>query len=171
MKQAAQDLVNDVKTQILAKGGKYVAVMTLSDITDTPFGQSLPAAAQPVLTDLSQVFNLWLRDGLTGQPVQIIDTFSLFKTAYQNPAPVRLRQQHRCRPATRPRSAAITGGADTDGSSLFCNAHAGRALQRPAHRRRREHLAVRRQRAPDHRRPQGHQRRVHGCSCKAFGWI
>ena len=82
------------QTQILAKGGTYVAVMTLSDIADTPFGNSLPATAQPVLTDLSQVFNLWLRDGLTGQPVQIIDTFAIFKDGYQNPAQVRLRQQH-----------------------------------------------------------------------------
>ena len=39
-----------------------------------------------MLTALSQTFNLWLREGLTGQPVQIIDTFALFKDGYQNPA-------------------------------------------------------------------------------------
>ena len=38
---------------------------------DTPFGNSLPATARPVLTALSQTFNLWLRDSLTDQPVQI----------------------------------------------------------------------------------------------------
>ena len=38
MKVAAQELVADITTQILAKGGSYVAVMTLSDIADTPFG-------------------------------------------------------------------------------------------------------------------------------------
>jgi len=86
MKQAAQELATDIRTQILANGGKYVAVMTLSDIADTPFGNSLPADARGVLTALSQNFNVWLRDGLAGQPVQIIDTFALFKDAYQNPA-------------------------------------------------------------------------------------
>jgi outer membrane lipase/esterase len=124
MKVAAQDLVNDIKTQILANGGTYVAVMTLSDIVDTPFGQSLPATAQPVLTDLSEVFNLWLRDGLTGQPVQIIDTFALFKDAYQNPAKYGFVNNTipACDPA---KISVVTGGLDTDGSSLFCNATPG----------------------------------------------
>ena len=124
MKQAAQELVNDVRTQILARGGVYVAVMTLSDIDDTPFGRSLPANVQPVLTDLSQVFNLWLRDGLTGQPVQIIDTYALFKDAYANPA--RYGFVNNTVPACDPaKITAITRGADTDGSSLFCNSTPG----------------------------------------------
>ena len=98
--------------------------MTLSDIVDTPFGQSLPASAQPVLTSLSQVFNLWLRDGLTGQPVQIIDTFTLFKNAYQNPA--QFGFVNNTIPACDPNKiSAVTGGAVTDGSSLFCNATPG----------------------------------------------
>lgn len=124
MKQAAQDLVADIKTQILAKGGKYVAVMTLSDIAQTPLGQSEPATAQPVLTDLSEVFNLWLRDGLTGQPVQIIDTFSLFQNLTANAAS--LGFVNTTTPACDANKiTAITGGADTDGSSLFCNATPG----------------------------------------------
>ena len=125
MKTAAQDLVNDIKTQILANGGTYVAVMTLSDIGDTPFGNlEIPASAKPVLTDLSQVFNLWLRDGLTGEPVQIIDTFALFKDTYQNPA--KYGFVNNTTPACDPVAiSAITGGAVTTGSSLFCNATPG----------------------------------------------
>ena len=124
MKVAAQELVADIKTQILAKGGTYVAVMTLSDIVDTPFGNSLPASARPVLTALSQVFNLWLRDGLTGQPVQIIDTFPLFKDGYQNPAKFGI--VNNTTPACdAAKISTITGGAVTDGSSLFCNATPG----------------------------------------------
>ena len=98
MKTAALELATLVKTQILAKGGTYVAVMTLSDIADTPFGNS-PAVvpARSVLTALSQTFNLWLREGLTGQPVQFIDTWALYKDAYANPGQVRDRQQHRRR--------------------------------------------------------------------------
>ena len=125
MKVAAQELVADIKTQILAKGGSYVAVMTLSDIGDTPFGNSpqvLPAKS--VLGDLSQIFNLWLRDGLTGQPVRIIDTFALFKAAYANPAANGF--VNNTTPACDiAKISAVTGGAVTDGSSLFCNATPG----------------------------------------------
>jgi outer membrane lipase/esterase len=124
IKQAAQELAGDIRTQILAKGGKYVAVMTLSDIAATPFGESLPATAQPVLTDLSRVFNLWLRDGLAGQPVQIIDTFSLFQTLSANAA--QLGFVNTTTPACdASKISAITSGAVADGSSLFCNATPG----------------------------------------------
>lgn len=124
MKQAAQELATDIRTQILANGGKYVAVMTLSDIAATPFGRSLSATAQPVLTDLSRVFNLWLRDGLTGQPVRIIDTFPLFQDLATNAT--QLGFVNTTTPACDPtKIAAVTGGAVTDGSSLFCNATPG----------------------------------------------
>ncbi len=125
MKTAAQELVALIKTQILAKGGKYVAVMTLSDIADTPFGNSAQVApARSVLTAFSQTFNLWLRDGLTGQPVQIIDTFALFKDGYQNPGKYGI--VNNTTPACDvAKIQAITGGAVTDGTSLFCNATPG----------------------------------------------
>ena len=124
MKVAAQELVVDIKTQILAKGGTYVAVMALSDIGDTPFGNSLPATAKPVLTSLSQTFNLWLRDGLTGQPVQIIDTFAIFKDGYLNPAKFGI-VNNTIPACDATKISAITSGAVTDGSSLFCNATPG----------------------------------------------
>lgn len=124
VKQAAQELAIDIRTQILANGGKYVAVMTLSDFADTPFGNSLPADARSVLTALSQNFNVWLRDGLAGQPVQIIDTFALFKDAYQNPA--KFGFVNNTTPACDvAKIQAVTGGQITDGSSLFCNATPG----------------------------------------------
>ncbi len=124
MKIAAQELVGYIRTQILAKGGKYVAVMALSDIADTPFGNSLPETARPVLTAMSQIFNLWLRDGLTGQPVQLIDTLTLSKDVYTNPAKYGITNNTvpACDPA---KISAITGGAVIDGSSLFCNSTVG----------------------------------------------
>lgn len=124
VKQAAQELVGYVQTKILARGGKYVAVMTVSDIADTPLGKSLPANVQAVLTSLSENFNLWLRDGLTNQPVQIIDTYTLFKDTYANPA--KYGVANNTVPACdADKIKAITGGAVTDGSSLFCNSTAG----------------------------------------------
>ena len=36
-------------------------------------GSTLPATVKPVLTGLVDIFNLWLREGLTGQPVVVLD--------------------------------------------------------------------------------------------------
>lgn len=127
MKKAALELAGYVRTQILAKGGKYVAVMTLSDIADTPFGNSLPATARPVLTDLSRIFNLWLRDALTGQPVQFIDTFAIFKEGYANPAKYGI-VNNTVPACDATKISTLTGGAVTDGTSLFCNATPGSPL-------------------------------------------
>jgi outer membrane lipase/esterase len=124
MKKAALELAGYVRTEILAKGGRYVAVATLPDIVDSPFGATLPASAQPVLTSLSEIFNLWLREGLGGQPVQIIDTFPLFKEVKANPA--RYGFVNNTVPACDgAKINAITRGAVTDGSSLFCNSTPG----------------------------------------------
>ncbi len=124
MKAAAQELAGYVKSEILAKGGKYVAVMTLPDSTLTPFGSTLPATAKPVLSGLVDTFNLWLRDGLTGAAVKIIDQNAPGKDVYANPAKYGLTNNTvpTCDPV---KIQAITGGAVTDGSSLFCNSTAG----------------------------------------------
>ena len=125
MKTAALELATLVKTQILAKGGSYVAVMTLSDIADTPFGNSPEVApARSVLSALSDNFNLWLREGLTGQPVQIIDTWTLYKDAYANPGKSGI-VNNTVPACDAAKIMAVTGNAVTDGSSLFCNATPG----------------------------------------------
>ena len=104
----------------------YVAVMTLPDSTLSPlfFGSTLPASARPVLSVLVDTFNLWLRDGLTGQPAKTIDQNALGKNLYANPVQYGLTNNPvpTCDAA---KIQAITGGAATDGSSLFCNSTAG----------------------------------------------
>ena len=124
VKTAAQDLVGDIRGQILAKGGIYVTVINLGDIGDTPFGLSLPAPIRAVVTDLVQVFNAELGAGLAGQPVRMIDSFALFKAVSADPASHGFVNNTvpACDPA---KISAITGGAVTDGSSLFCNATPG----------------------------------------------
>ena len=121
---AATDLANAVKTMIIAKGGRYVAVMTLADIADTPFGNAQPAAWRPELTNLSVVFNAALRSGLKDVPVQIIDTFALSKEVYADPAKFGF-VNHTTPACDIAKISVITGGAVADGSSLFCNGTAG----------------------------------------------
>jgi phospholipase/lecithinase/hemolysin len=84
----------------------------------------LPASAKPVLTALVDTFNLWLQDGLTGVAVKIIDQNTPGKDVYARPAAYGIvnNQLPACSAA---KIAAITGGAVTDGSSLFCNSTAG----------------------------------------------
>jgi outer membrane lipase/esterase len=120
MKKAALELTAYVKTEILAKGGKYVAVMNLPDFSLTPFGGMLPANVRPVLTTLIDTFNLWLREGLSGAAVRLVDQNTQGKDVYANPAKYGLANNTvpACDAA---KIQAITGGAVTDGSPLFCN--------------------------------------------------
>lgn len=120
VKKVATELADNVKTQIIAKGGVYVAVMTLSDISDTPFGHAFPDDLRLILTDLSQVFNTALRAGLDQAPVKIIDAYALAKDVYANPA--KSGFVNNTTPACDvAKISAITGGLVDDGSSLFCN--------------------------------------------------
>ena len=124
MKKAALELTGYVKTEILAKGGRYVAVFNLLDSTLTPFGSTLPASARPVLSALVDTFNLWLRDGLTDVAVRIVDQNTAGKDVYARPAAYGIANN--AVPACDATAiAAITGGAVTDGSSLFCNSTVG----------------------------------------------
>jgi phospholipase/lecithinase/hemolysin len=124
LKQAATELSTYVRDQILAKGGKYVAVVTVPDIGDTPLGGSLTADVRGVLTALCDTFNLWLREGVTGQPVQWIDSGALFKDVKANPAKYgfSMTAVPTCDAA---KISLITGGLVTNGSSLACNATVG----------------------------------------------
>ena len=125
MKQAALELSALVRSQILAKGGKYVAVFNLPDSSLTPFGSTLPANVKPVLTTLVDTFNLWLRDGLTDLPVQWVDQNGPGKDVYANPAKYGL-VNNTVPTCDAAKISAITGGTVTDGSSLFCNTTPGK---------------------------------------------
>lgn len=120
MKAAAQQLTQYVKDKILAKGGRYVMVWNLPDSAQTPFGQSQTPEGRQVLTDLVDIFNLWLRDGLAGQPVQILDANAAFRDVYQNAAKYGIANNTvpACDAA---KILAVTGGKVDTGSSLFCS--------------------------------------------------
>jgi phospholipase/lecithinase/hemolysin len=119
MKNAALELADLVRKQILAKGAKYVAVTSLIDMSKTPEAMALPASIRPLLNVLPQTFELWLRDGLTGQPVKFIDVRSVFDDMTSNPATYGFVNTtgRACDAARMP--------AASGGSSLFCNTTPG----------------------------------------------
>jgi outer membrane lipase/esterase len=130
MKQAALDLSAYIRDEILAKGAQYVAVLNLPDPASTPEGVATVAISPVVggaLTTFADTFNLWLREGLTGQPVQWVDAKAIFAGILSNPSTYGLVNTTvpACDAA---KMSAITGGAVTDGFSLFCNATPGSPL-------------------------------------------
>ncbi|MGE5115393.1 MAG: SGNH/GDSL hydrolase family protein [Betaproteobacteria bacterium] len=127
MKQAAQELAGYIRDRILAKGARYVAVTNAVDLSLSPEGAELPPQLKPVLTGLSDIFNLWLRDGLTGQPVQIVDIASMWKTTVTGKtSPTGIVFADTATPACdKAKIAAITQNRITSGTSLFCNVTPG----------------------------------------------
>jgi phospholipase/lecithinase/hemolysin len=129
MKTAAGELALAVRERILARGGRYVAVVTLPDFADIPFGAALaadPTTAPlvPVLSGLSAVFNTWLREGLAGQPVQVIDAWALFKRIKASPGDFGLLDV--ATPACDfAKQDAVLGRVLTSGRALFCNVTTG----------------------------------------------
>jgi outer membrane lipase/esterase len=120
---AATELAALVKDEIIAKGGKRVAVMTLPDSATTPFGSTLTADGRALLTGLSAAFNAALLSGLDGSGAKIIDARAL--NAAVQAAPSSFGLTNITVPACdAAKIGPITGGRVTDGSSLFCNASA-----------------------------------------------
>jgi phospholipase/lecithinase/hemolysin len=127
VKKAAQELAGYVRDDMLSKGAKYVAVLTVPDLADTPFGVALPATARPQLAAMVDVFNLWLQYSLDGLPVNILDANGIFKSITANPSAYGVANIAG-RACDAAKIQAITQGVVTDGSALFCNSTEGSVL-------------------------------------------
>ena len=124
MKTAALELAAYVRDEIVAKGGRYVVVMNLPDPTQTPYGATLAAADRPILVALTDSFNGWLQSALEGLPVKLMDQNAAGQDVYAHPAKYGLanNKDAACDPV---KITAVTKGANTAGSSLYCNATPG----------------------------------------------
>ena len=115
MKTAALELASLVRDQILAKGARYVAVTDLLDMSKTPEAAALPASVRPMLGILPATFELWLRAGLAGLPVQMLQAHAFFDRVLADPAP------HGFTNVTAPACDAARMPAGAKGSAMFCN--------------------------------------------------
>lgn len=125
---AAGELATLVKDEIIAKGARRVAVVTLPDLSLTPFGAGLGPVGVPqadglraLLTELSAQFNTALLAGVDGSGARVIDARSVLASIQASPATYGLTDvtTPACNAAI---ISAITGGTVTNGTSLFCNA-------------------------------------------------
>ena len=113
-----------MRNDIVANGGTYVAVISMVDFTITPRFAGAADDTKVVVKGLGDVFNLWLREGLSGAPVRWIDSNAALRTWIADPTAYGLSN------TTTPacdvdKVATLTGGQVTDGTSLFCNGTAG----------------------------------------------
>ncbi len=121
MQTAATELVALVRDEILAKGAKRVAVMTLPDASTAPGFAAEDANTRGLLSQLSAAFNATMVAGLDGSGARVIDARALNASVQASPSSFGLTNV--TTPACNAQIiAGVTGGRIADGSSLFCNA-------------------------------------------------
>ena len=118
MTQAANELAAAVNTQLLAKGAKYVAVVNLPDVSQTPFAATLDAATRGFVNTLVTTFNTALNAGLAGKAgVIIVDAYTQGRDQVANPAQYTLS-------SVTARACDVSSPANPlRGSSLTCTAN------------------------------------------------
>lgn len=115
---AANDLAALITTQMIAKGAKYVVVVNIPDISNTPYAAAAEAASagsKARLDTLVTTFNTQLGTLLANNPnVALVDAYTINRDQVGNPAAYSL---------TNVTSTACNIAALPGNSSLFCTAN------------------------------------------------
>ncbi len=115
MVQAATELVAAINTQVLAKGARYVAVVSLPDLSQTPFIAPLDPATRRFSNLLVTTFNSTVNAGLAGKPgVIIIDAYTQGRDQITNPG------QYSLSNVTVPACSTTSPANPLQGTSLGC---------------------------------------------------
>ena len=87
MTRAGEELAGYVKTLIVGKGAKLVAVVNVPDVGLTPLGISIGGATQGFISQLGVTFNNALQAGLANTPgVVIVDAYTQGRAQIASPA-------------------------------------------------------------------------------------
>ena len=115
MAQAATELIALVNTQVVAKGAKYVAVVNLPDVSQTPFAATFDPGTRGFINLLATTFNNTLSAGLAGKPnVIVVDAYTQGRDQVANPA------QYGLSNVTSPACSATSPANPLGGTSLTC---------------------------------------------------
>ncbi|MDB5871075.1 MAG: hypothetical protein JWQ07_517 [Ramlibacter sp.] len=115
MGQAGAELAGLIKTQVLAKGAKYVVVVNLPDVSQTPFAQtSLDATTRGLLNTMVTTFNSQLQAGLSGSAALYVDAYTQGHDQYANPGKYGITNE------TTPACSATSTANPLAGSSIAC---------------------------------------------------
>jgi outer membrane lipase/esterase len=116
MGQAGAELAGLVKTQVLARGARFVVVVNLPDVAQTPFGASLDAQTRGLLNTMVTTFNGQLSAGLSGTGVLYVDAYTQGREQYANPAKYGITN------VTTPACSTTSPANPLAGSSVACTA-------------------------------------------------
>jgi outer membrane lipase/esterase len=116
MGQAGAELATLVKTQVLGKGARYVVVVNLPDVAQTPFAMSLDAQTRGLVNNMVTTFNSQLQAGLGGTAVLYVDAYTQGRDQYTNPAKYGIGN------VTTPACSATSPANPLGDSSLTCTA-------------------------------------------------
>ena len=87
MAQAGSELAAAIETQILAKGAKYVVVVNVPDISQTPLAMALDAGSRKLIIELVGTFNSAVSQTLAGKAgVLLVDAYTQGRDQFANPA-------------------------------------------------------------------------------------
>lgn len=86
MGTAGAELAGYVRTQILAKGARYVVVLNLPDVSISPFALAENTSTQALINTMVTTFNGQLQQGLSGTDVLLVDAYTASRDQSANPA-------------------------------------------------------------------------------------
>ncbi len=87
MGQAGAELAGYIKTLLVANGARNIVVRNLGDANVTPYGSSLDAGTQGLITAMTSAFNDQLASGLLGTAgVLVYDDYASTQAIAANPA-------------------------------------------------------------------------------------
>ena len=115
MAQAATELAGYIKTLVVAKGAKYVSVVNLPDVSQTPYIASLGAQTQGLVSAMVTRFNSTLETSLAGTSgVLLVDAYAQGRAQNANPALFGLSN------VTVPACSTTSTANPLQGSSITC---------------------------------------------------
>ena len=115
--QAGNELAAAIDTQLLAKGAKYVVVVNVPDIAQTPFAAPLDAATRGLINQLVTTFNAAVGESLAGKAgVLMVDAYTQGREQFANPS------QYALSNVSSPACSTTSAANPLAGSSLTCTA-------------------------------------------------
>jgi len=107
-------LADLVKTQIIGKGAKYVVVVNLPDVVQTPALNGADATTKGLVGQMISTFNTQLANGLAGTPALQVNAFAQGQDQIAHP------EQYALTNVTTPACSTTSAANPLQGSSVAC---------------------------------------------------
>jgi outer membrane lipase/esterase len=116
MGAAGAQLAGLVKSQVIAKGARYVVVVNLPDVSQSAFALTQTAETRALINQMVTTFNAQLATGLAGSGALLVDAYTQGRAQTANPAAFGLTN------VTTPACSTTSPANPLQGASLTCTA-------------------------------------------------